>query len=701
MTRSRKIFCLLSLMLALPVLADAQATYPFGTIIKRVFEDVSKNAKNVERPAEKALGSLQKDGTWPDINYGDQSITNWQPAEHIGRTQDLVQAYTSKGSMYYGREDLYGSIIKALSVWFEKDPKSGNWWHNEINMPQRLGITIILMRFATKQLPEELENKLFERMKRGDVEAKTGANKTDIATHFFYRALLTEDKELLEFSLNELFKPVSLVDGEEGLQHDFSYLQHGPQLYISGYGSVFISGVIKIAKYVAGTPYALSKEKLALFSTFYRDTYLKTLRSRYIDFNVEGRGVSRPGILRKPSEKYQLNNMVLIDPEHTAQLENERLRVDSSVTEPYKVQAFHKHFWKGDYTLHIRPEYSFNVRIASARTKRSEMGNKENNYGRYLSDGATNIQVRGPEYYNIMPVWEWDKIPGTTSKDHNEDLKMEVNWGETGRNEFAGGVSDGVYGATAYQLDYDGVKAKKSWFFFDEEVVCLGADINSSASEAVTTSVNQAWLNGNVSTSLGKSFKKESFEELKSGANSWVLHDNVGYYFPQETNLKISTMEQSGNWFKINNSHSANRVSGNVFKLWIDHGSKPASASYSYIVLPAIKNIKSYNPKNLSIISNTAQNQAVYHSESKIFQAVFYVPSSVEINNAVITVNKPCVLMLKEAKGGKFDLFVADPLQKESSVVVSMKDVKTGKLKSVSVELPGGAYKGDTKKVGF
>lgn len=31
-----------------------------------------------------------------------------------------------------------------------------------------------------------------------------------------------------------------------------------------------------------------------------------------------------------------------------------------------------------------------------------------------MSDGATNIRVNGNEYADIFPVWEWDRIPGTT-----------------------------------------------------------------------------------------------------------------------------------------------------------------------------------------------------------------------------------------------------------------------------------------------
>ena len=696
MAYMRKFTYLVVFAFLFPMLANAQATYPFGTILKKVYADQGKNAANVIKPAQLALDGIKPDGTWADINYEDKSTTAWLPVTHLIRVTDLVYAYSTAESSFRKNDNVYQAIVNALQVWYNKDPKSTNWWHNEINVPQKLGLLLVLMTAADKQLPDELQNQLIERMKRGDMLSKTGANKTDIAMHYFYRALLTEDKALLAESLTEFFKPVSLVDGEEGLQYDFSYLQHGPQLYIGGYGNVFLGGVIKIANYVAGTPYALSKDKLALLSEFYSNTYLKTFRSRYVDFNIEGRGISRPKNLRKPSEKYNLNAMKAIDATNASIWENERLRVDSAVG--YTIVPYHKHFWKGDYTVHVRPEYNFNVRISSKRTKRAEAGNNENLYGKYLSDGATNLQINGPEYYNIMPVWEWDKIPGVTTADHIEDVRMTVNWGEVGTNEFAGGVSDGSYGATAYQLDYDGVRAKKAWFFFDKEIVALGADINSNANEPITTTINQAWLEGNVTTSSGTIKKGEIFKSDLPSA-SWLQHNNVFYYFPKATKLEVSTQVQTGNWKKINQTHAKEEISGNVFKSWIAHGIKPDTASYQYIILPATKNIKNFDAKTIEIVSNSAQHQAVYHQQLKIFQAVFYSPSTVSSASYEIKTDKACILMLKEGKANEKKLYVADPLYKETTIRLQIKNVKTGKMADVEVQMPKGPYQGSSKEV--
>ncbi|MNK22863.1 Chondroitinase-AC precursor [compost metagenome] len=205
-------------------------------------------------------------------------------------------------------------------------------------------------------------------------------------------------------------------------------------------------------------------------------------------------------------------------------------------------------------------------------------------------------------------------------------------------------------------------------------------------------------MEGSVSASFGV-VKKGDVVNTNVPSASWVQHNGVTYYFPKQTNLVVSTQTQNGNWNKINQTYGKENIAGDVFKLWIDHGTKPDTASYQYVVLPAIKNIKSFDPKTIELISNTPQHQSVYHQQLKIFQAVFYNPSVITTAMYEITVNKPCVLMLKEGKGNEKILYVADPLQQESVISLQLKNIKTGKSISIDVQLPEGPLKGATKEV--
>jgi chondroitin AC lyase len=685
-----------------PMAASAQAVDIHEGIMKRIVADLRKPVRFVDEQAEKNLKSQQLDGSWKEVAYKDESITNWLPNDHLLKLTALIQGYIEKDSRYYGDPKIFNGISRGFQYWYDNDPKSKNWWHNEIATPQALGEMLIMMRVGEQRLPTELEAKLIEMMKRGDVLKQTGANKTDVALHYFYRGLLTNDEALLNFSVNQLFDPIRFVHYGEGLQHDYSYLQHGPQLQISSYGAVFITGILKLINYVRETPYAISTEKLAMFSQFYRDSYLKTIRGSYIDFNVEGRGVSRPNILNKRGEKGRLLLAKLADLQHSEDWSSAIVRTDSTEAPDYKIKPYHHQYWNGDYTLHLRPAYSFNVRMVSSRTIRSEAGNGENLLGRYLSDGATNIQLRGPEYYNIMPVWEWDKIPGITCRDYKTDRPLTKFWGEEGHNAFAGGVSDGSYGASGYALDYDSLSAKKAWFFFDKEIVCLGADIKSNSPENITTTVNQSWLNGNVLSSFSKDkIGKGQLEDFDIKASAWLLHDGVGYYFPDGGQLSLSTGLQKGSWYHINNSHAKDEVSGNVFKLWINHGAGPSAAQYSYIVLPGVKGVadmKKFDASKIKVLANNNGVQAIYHEPLNMAQAIFYHAGKLNLSTIAITTDKACALMIKYIDG-KPVLSIADPLQKEQTATLSVRNVTTGKEEQVVINFPQGALAGSSIEI--
>ena len=60
--------------------------------------------------------------------------------------------------------------------------------------------------------------------------------------------------------------------------------------------------------------------------------------------------------------------------------------------------------------------YYLSAKVISTRTNGTEMLNNENLKGYNLPLGATNILTSGKEYEGIFPVWNWNKIPGTTEK---------------------------------------------------------------------------------------------------------------------------------------------------------------------------------------------------------------------------------------------------------------------------------------------
>jgi chondroitin AC lyase len=674
------------LVLLLINLSSKAQSGSYHVILERINADLQTLVKDKPLADEitRQLKGLNADGSWADIDYSDAQY------DPLKRIKDMATAYIRPSNKLYQNAELYGAIVKSLQNWLDKNPKNKNWWYNDIFYPQAIGQTLILMRKAKTQLPVEVENALIKRMIRR-LKTGDGANTSDEALHFLYRACLTTNKATLDSAAKYLFEPIAIADGKEGVQADGSYYQHGKQQAIASYGRVFAGNSVNAAFYLRGTEYALPKDQLTILINYLKNTFLKTIRGSFYDFNVRGRGISR-----KDSLSSALGGMVakikLFDPENAAYWDASVKRTSGLEPASYKITPTHHQFWKSGYTLHLRPAYTFSIQTASSRTLRTERGNNENILGKFLPDGATNIQRSGSEYANLMPVWEWDKIPGTTSRDYPDDGGATVlkDWGISGTTKFVGGVSDGIYGVSCYDLDYDSVQAKKAWFFFDREVLCLGAGIKSNSNENITSTVNQAWMRGGVVSSNG--VQKNGKGEI------WAVHDSIGYIFPQGGDLEISHKAQSGSWYRINHFQSKTELQHQVFKIWLNHGQHPQNASYQYIVIPGVDaaGLKNYNRSTIQVLKNTAELQAVKHSGLDMLQAVFYKAGTLVASGLSLQVDRPCTVYIKDLSAKSPTLYIADPAQENASIKVLIKLPGLSKSKTIDCNLPSGAFAGAT-----
>ena len=671
-----------------------------------MFMEKIRNTTIKNPSIDKNLALFQENGSFSDIDYDDTQMTNWTPIKHIERLSDFGYAYTNEKNKYYQNEDLYQKIVKGLEYWYDVDSESDNWWHNQISEPQKLGVLLIQMRIGKKQIPQELETKILKRIQEtgGDPAKWTGANRTDIALHWIYRSCLTQNEADLKTAIDNVFNPV-VYTTEEGFQHDNSYFQHGEQLYIGGYGDEILKGVTQVASYALGTQYQLDKEKVELLSKFMRETYYRTVRGQNMSFDVVGRSVSRPGLLNKRTTATYAKRMIDIDPTHADEYKAIIARLNRKQPADYQVTASHTHYFRGDYSLHVRPQYNFDVRLASTRTKKCEYGNKENLKTYFMSDGCTNITQTGDEYFNIFPVWNWCHIPGTTAP-QLEKVPMDPKaWGVLGTSTYAGGVSDSIYGATAYAyMDTNpevNTGAKKSWYFFDNEVVCLGAGIQSTSTYPVHTTVNQCFLKGGILVDKG-----DKEETLANGSHTlqapqWVLHDKIGYFFPQKEEVFLTAQTQSGRWYDINTSKSKKEEKMDVFTLGINHGVGPKDGSYAYIVVPgktSAQEMEAYQKENaIEILSNNAKIQAVRNTKLNVWMVTFFEAGTFKHKELSVTVDKPCVLMVKDINAKSANLHIADPGQTQSPIQV---ELKIGKKKQVLTAdfSQTGIYAGATKQ---
>ncbi len=360
-----------------------------------------------------------------------------------------------------------------------------------------------------------------------------------------------------------------------------------------------------------------------------------------------------------------------------------------------------RYFWNSDFMTHQREAYYISVKMVSSRTVGTETIHAENMKGCYLPFGATWILRRGDEYKDILPVLDWGRLPGVTSPHMTTPPVRNVMQPES----FVGGVSDGVYGAAALVFEETeplpltprlnvSTWGRKAWFFFDREVVALGAGINSSRDEPVGTTLNQTGLHGPV---LIDGHAAEP-GEASVQPSSWVLHDEIGYTLlgPAAATLKIGP--QAGDSRFGGRGRSNTPATTSVFTLWIDHGVRPRDAQYAYAILPGINAeqlVEWQEHPPVRVIANTTEQQAVINDQIGVAEIVFYRPGNVALAaGATVKVDHPCLVLLTK-RGNSTRIAVSSPGGEFFTVHVTINTSQ--KEQSATFELPSGDMAGKSQ----
>jgi chondroitin AC lyase len=384
-----------------------------------------------------------------------------------------------------------------------------------------------------------------------------------------------------------------------------------------------------------------------------------------------------------------------------------------------------RHFWKADMMVQHGADFHLSVRVPSSRTTGTEKVSGENLKRKYLPWGATNIMVSGDEYVNIFPAWDWSRIPGvTTAKDDVIPEKPEasqrtINTPQStyyfSSADFAGGVSDGVFGLSAYDYSWDSIRGRKAWFFTPEAMYCFGAGIEASKSKPIITNVNQCLSSGQVTVNVDG--EKSIFEgsEMTRSDIRWAHHDRVGYFFPSGGDITLKNADQSGSYNElVGSSRSSSPVTLKVFSLWIDHGNSPAGGRYEYIVVPS-KDVNQFekwledNP--LKMIINDNNYQAVHDRSSGVFAVAFYRAGTITLEQRLsVLVSRPCLLLIQSVRNGAgYKITVSDPTTKIQNVILKISKTLKGpdaiinpdQSTSISIIFPSGDNAGRSLTMEF
>lgn len=665
---------------------------------------------------QQLVQTIRPDGTWPGINYADTSRTGFQHKQHLDNMLELARAYQKNGSGFYQDDGVKKTFSAALDYWLDHDFRCQNWWWNEMGTPNLMINTLLVMDNGLTERQRTEGMAIAHRANMETFGARPGGDLMPIAGMLAKQGLFLNNADTLQKALKAMAADIKTSTGR-GLKPDKSF-HHRTDNVISTltYGTNYASSFAYWAARIQGAGFSFPDSSLHLIIDYFLDGICQSLvYATYPDPGAMNRDISRRNALEAEDISLPQNLLQATAGNYRGKELETILQVRKEAIKPSFTRD--RYFWYSHYYSHQRPAYFASARMHSARANNmEEPHNEEGIKNHFYGDGSFFLTRTTHEYENIFPVWDWRKIPGTTIV-QKTDIPHWRQLARKGKTEFSGGVSDGRYGVAAFDFAsvHDSLTARKSWFFFDQEIVCLGAGIRSPEPYPVATTLNQCLLKGNVVVQ-----SKGAVATLKAGAHelpgvSWVLHDSVAYVFSQPASVHINNQAVTGNWRSITHQAwaTADPIRENLFTLWLDHGQQPQQAGYAYIVVPNTSqaSIASYQQQMpAKIIANNSNLQAVQHAGLGRTSMVFYKPGTVSISKLLaLSATEPCMVMVHTKAGAITSIAVADPTQKLTALSLKVSARITGsgpqwksrydaatRTSTLQINLPADAYAGQT-----
>lgn len=649
------------------------------------------------------VGDQRPDGGWPGIDYVDTSRTGFQHRIHLERLLGLAIAFRKPGSPYRGDARVLRAAARAVDHWVRNDYICQNWWWNEIGTPDLMIRSLLALDDA---LDPPLREAAFRIARRASLDsgfgARPGGDLIKMAGLLGAQGLYRRDAATVERVIRVMAGEIHTTEGR-GLKPDMSF-HHRTDKVIStlSYGLAYPQTFSYWATLIKGTRFRFPDSAMHLLVDFFLDGVCKSMAfARVPDIAARNRDLSRQGDLRPFTDAIASRLAAVTDhrkPELRMVAEIQRGTRKPELT-------WNTYFPYSEYATHQRPGWYASVRMHSARQEQNVEYpyNEEGLKMHHLPDGASYTQTTGREYLDIAPVWDWQKIPGTTvlQRDVHPDWR-EIQ--KKGRSSFVGAVSDGRYGAVAMHLKsvHDPLEARKAWFFFDDEYVCLGAGIHTASGLPIATTVEQCLQLGPVEVG-----QQGRITRLKDGRHSlqeveWIRHGNLLYSFPDKARVQVQTGKATGTWRSINHQDWATDgiVQRDVVKVWFQD-KEPVNDGYAYVVSPLLLGrqagpLRSMYDSSVRILRNDTAVQAVEHGRLGILQVVFHESAELRTGRHVVAVDRPCMVMLREGDGRDgTTVAVSDPLRKPGIVAIRI----DGRQREMA--LPTGTGAGTTTRTRF
>ncbi len=320
--------------------------------LKQLHQNVLTNI--LDEPADlqnvkELLDEMQDDGTWGDIDYTSKERGGWTPRNHLSNLLEISKAYQTSGTEFYQQKNISEKMHLALNFWLENDLICPNWWYPEIGVPMVLAPVMILMEAELS--PEQIEKgvKILNRSKIG----MTGQNKVWQSGNVLLRNLLLKNVDTIRIA-SESIQEELVVSTGEGVQPDWSYHQHGPQLQFGNYGLAYVGDMIKWITILRNTPFQFNESKVEILRNYLLEGQQWVTWKNYYDISSCGRQLFPKAQETKAASLAQsMTKMEKLDPEFASDYEK---------ANQWQNLSGNRHFWRSDVQIQRTPEYYFSCK---------------------------------------------------------------------------------------------------------------------------------------------------------------------------------------------------------------------------------------------------------------------------------------------------------------------------------------------------
>jgi chondroitin AC lyase len=640
-------------------------------------------------------------------------------ATHLDRTAKIA-SYLYKQATPAACDYLL-KAAEALNFYASQDYRPVNWWYRNIGFAKPAAIAgLLLARHLSQGALMDVYIPYAMRVTTTFAHTQTGANLADFASIQVIWSLCawknsTDDSYLLFLRgaadvLSELCLPVARNGKEhgEGISVDYSISQHNSlfdgrrynQLYSGGYGTELLGRIFENLTALKGE-FALSPTSQHHLIRVLVEGLGWMGYARHLDFHVYGRGISRGPMHITPFGKWATILLPAADDSSRPALEElvRRTDGDESGNRYYKGARV---FWVNEYMAYVGTGFCLWARVVSTRTIGTESANGENPKALYMGAGTYLVSRHGLEYENIQPVWDWQRLPGSTVEQVPDFVWPDIYGGRNtwGSHDFAGGTSRANRSILSMQLSRRNVTdACKTVMAIDDRVLCMGTHINSlTATHPVTTTVNQCIARGAVRYKdfQGNEYVVEPEQSITSSNIHQVYHDGFVYSFGVlwlHPSVTIEVKTRTGSWSDINVGGSPAIIERLVFSLWVNHPQRE-NASYLFEVQPA----EGLQRSVVQLRANRIAPDIHMWGDDTTLIGTFFTagPGNDETRDGEPTIypEQPCSFIY-EREDTQFRLTCADPTQtlEHLSFVVAV-DEQGVPTRRIEVSLPQGDERG-------